>query len=543
MKKQIIRIVCVVALLCVSLFCAACDEGSNPTFTDSPTVETPSRDTVNGGFAGTYPPEDTVTLPPVTDSGTESEDAGTLPPSGEIYIVLFDSNGGTDVNRQTIYEGNPVNKPDDPTKTDFIFVGWYLGEEAWDFENDVVTDDITLTAKWTPVTYTVTFNSDGGSNVASQQVEKGGLVVKPSDPIKTDSVFIGWFNGSTPWNFETDTVTEDITLTARWNWLSDSTTYVVTFYSDGGSTVAPQSVVAGSYAIRPEDPTKPGYSFEGWYLFGGATEWVFINMPVTESITLVAKWKEIPIEETDVPPEVPNAPIITLGTVNSTLTTTLQAPPTYSDVAVEEDQPYLALSKDAKDEGLVIKMNERAYSAFRAMAQQFNRDTRGGTVAADTGDVLVVHKGTTGKLITLRVKTLRKVSSVYQLEEASIRASSTQQRVKNTAEWLSRHAATYGFVNTASQSSYRYVGAGIALALQKRNEAAGTSIDVDAYLAEVAASYKASGQHLTVTTNDGAVYEIWYAEKDASGKVKLPSGKDMDLVAHENGYIVSVKTH
>ena len=267
--------------------------------------------------------------------------------------------------------------------------------------------------------------------------------------------------------------------------------------------------------------------------------WVFANTPVTQDIMLTAKWKEVVVEEVDVPPAVPNAPHITLGTVNSSLFTTLQTPPTYGDVPVAE-QTYYALSREAT--GLVLKMNSRAYSAFQAMAQRFNRDTRGGTVTNDTGDMLLVHTGTTGTIVSLRVKTLRKGSGSYVLEESSIRATSEQERVKNAAIWLSRHAATYGFVNTNSQN-YRYVGAGIALGMQARNEIEETDVKLDAYLAEIAATYKADGQHLTVTTPDGAVYEIWYAEKNASGQVEIPDGKEMDLVEHSNGYVISVKTH
>ena len=539
MKKQIIRILRCTILLLAALLCAACNEQGGGAFTDPPLVETPGRDTVDQGFAGTYPPDSTVTPPPAT-SDTESETVGSQPPVGTQYLVLFDSDGGTPVTRQFIYEGYPVEEPGDPMKTDFVFAGWYLGEEKWDFETDVVTGDITLKAKWTPVTYTVTFDSDGGSDVASQQVEKGGLVLKPADPIKPDCVFIGWYYGNTPWNFETATITGEITLTARWNWLSTSDTCTVTFYSDGGSDVAPQQVVMGQYAVKPEDPTRPGYTFEGWYL--GETLWVFANSPVTRDIMLTAKWKEIVIEEVDVPPAVPNAPHIVLGTVNSSLITTLQTPPTYGDVPVTE-QTYFALSKEAAEtSGLVLKMNSRAYSAFQAMAQQFNRDTRGGTVSNDNGDMLLVHTGTANTIVSLRVKTLRKFSGHYELEESSIRANSTQERVKNTATWLSRHAATYGFVNTSLQN-YRFVGAGVALGMQARNEIEETDVKLDAYLAEIAATYKADGQHLTVTSPDGAVYEIWYAEKDASGRVKIPVGKEMDLVAYENGYVVSVKIH
>lgn len=70
-----------------------------------------------------------------------------------------------------------------------------------------------------PTTYTVTFNSNGGSAVTSQIVDAGGKVVEPDDPTKSDYVFDGWYADSeftTPWVFNTDTVSANITLYAKW---------------------------------------------------------------------------------------------------------------------------------------------------------------------------------------------------------------------------------------------------------------------------------------------------------------------------------------
>ena len=77
-------------------------------------------------------------------------------------------------------------------------------------------------------TYTVTFDSQGGSYVDPQTVEHGGLAIEPADPTKTGYTFAGWYKESgciNAWNFATDTVTSDITLYAKWNINS----YTVTF--------------------------------------------------------------------------------------------------------------------------------------------------------------------------------------------------------------------------------------------------------------------------------------------------------------------------
>lgn len=65
------------------------------------------------------------------------------------YTVTFDSNGGSEVAAYNdVVQGSKIVKPEDPTLNGYAFYGWYNGEDLWDFENDVVTENITLTAKW-----------------------------------------------------------------------------------------------------------------------------------------------------------------------------------------------------------------------------------------------------------------------------------------------------------------------------------------------------------------------------------------------------------
>ncbi|MDR0332356.1 MAG: InlB B-repeat-containing protein [Dysgonamonadaceae bacterium] len=71
-----------------------------------------------------------------------------------------------------------------------------------------------------PTFYTVTFNSQGGSEVSSQTVEQGGKVTKPTDPTRDGYIFVAWYKETTStneWNFDTDVVTNNITLFAKWN--------------------------------------------------------------------------------------------------------------------------------------------------------------------------------------------------------------------------------------------------------------------------------------------------------------------------------------
>ena len=143
--------------------------------------------------------------------------------------------------------------------------------------------------------YTVTFDSYGGTPVPpAQEVEYGLTATKPADPTLKGYTFAFWYLGedeqnATAYDFNTP-VTENITLTAKWN----INKYTVTFNSYGGTPVPPvQEVEYGLTATKPADPTLKGYTFAFWYLGEdeqNATAYDF-DTPVTENITLTAKWE------------------------------------------------------------------------------------------------------------------------------------------------------------------------------------------------------------------------------------------------------------
>ena len=199
------------------------------------------------------------------------------------HTVNFSTGGGSSVPSKTAKHGETVSEPAAPTYTGYDFIGWYNGTAKWNFATDTVNGPLTLTAKWQIKTYTVTYNSDGGSTVAPETVSHGSKATAPTAPTKTGYTFLGWYKGSTKWSFDT-AVTESMTLTAKWQ----IKTYTVTFNSDGGSAVANATVNHGSKATAPTAPTKTGYTFLGWYK--GSTKWSF-ETAVTESITLTAKWQ------------------------------------------------------------------------------------------------------------------------------------------------------------------------------------------------------------------------------------------------------------
>jgi uncharacterized repeat protein (TIGR02543 family) len=206
------------------------------------------------------------------------------------YTVTFNSNGGTAVGSQSVKYNTAAVRPVEPTKAGHTFAGWYSDEDLnqeFDFATPI-TGNTTLYAKWDVNYYTVTFASNGGSDVDRQSVQYNTAAARPVDPTKDGHTFAGWYSDeglTQEFNFETP-ITGDITLYAKW----DINSYTVTFNSNGGSQVNSQSVEYNTAPVRPEDPTKTGHTFAGWYRDEGLTDEFDFTTPITNDITLYAKW-------------------------------------------------------------------------------------------------------------------------------------------------------------------------------------------------------------------------------------------------------------
>ena len=263
-----------------------------------------------------------------------------------LHTISFDTNGGAKVASQKIETGEKVTKPADPTKDGYEFLGWFLNGVYFDFDTPV-EGDLKLEARWKELIveddkteaekpeedkdkpednkddkeeekeetekvtkYTVKFDSNGGSKVASKTVEKNKTVKAPTDPTREGYIFKGWYLGDTKYNFSKK-VTKNITLVAHWEKVEEPKPeepdvpvtpdepdtpvipevkeYTVTFNTDGGSSVKAQTVKENETASKPSNPTKDGYTFKGWYLDG--KEYNF-SSKVTKNITLTAKWEK-----------------------------------------------------------------------------------------------------------------------------------------------------------------------------------------------------------------------------------------------------------
>ena len=201
------------------------------------------------------------------------------------YTITFNSDGGSEVESQTVKAGKLVTKPANPTKEEKEFKEWQLNGKAYDF-NTKVSQNITLKAVWQTPKYTVTFDTAGGSSIKSQSIELNKKATKPSNPTKTGHTFKGWYIDDEEFDFETP-ITEAITITAKW----EANKYLVTFDSDGGSEVASQEIEYNGTVTEPRtNPTKAGYSFEYWQL--NNKKYVF-STKVTSAITLKAKWTKV----------------------------------------------------------------------------------------------------------------------------------------------------------------------------------------------------------------------------------------------------------
>ena len=125
--------------------------------------------------------------------------------------------------------------------------------------------------------YTVTFQSEGGSEVASQ-IRANTPADQPADPTKEGYTFIGWYNGESEWDFETP-VTADLTLTAKWQ----INQYTITFDTAGGSEVPSITQDYGTAITPPAAPTRTGYTFAGW------DREIPTTMPAGD-MTITARW-------------------------------------------------------------------------------------------------------------------------------------------------------------------------------------------------------------------------------------------------------------
>ena len=194
-------------------------------------------------------------------------------------VIVTYKDGDSEYAKQVLPSGTLATRPDAPAATPgYTFGGWNKTDgTAWDYASDKVTDNITLYAKWAANTYTITFDTAGGSEIAPITQEYGTVITAPEAPTREGYTFIGWDK-----EIPTTMPAENMTVTAQW----EINQYTITFDTAGGSEIAPITQDYGTAITAPADPTREGYTFMGW------DKEIPTTMPA-KNITITAKWKDI----------------------------------------------------------------------------------------------------------------------------------------------------------------------------------------------------------------------------------------------------------
>ena len=185
--------------------------------------------------------------------------------------IRFDSNDGTEITELQVKSGEKLSRPETPVKEHYVFGGWYNGDTEWVFETDTVEKDMTLTAKWTPEVYSVTFKNYDGTELAKENVSYGSLPQYSATPEKPGNAqysyaFARWVdeNGQT---VDLANIDKNIILTAEF--AETLNKYKVTF-KNGDEVLKEAQVEYGTTPTAPEtNPTKAAdaqytYTFKGW---------------------------------------------------------------------------------------------------------------------------------------------------------------------------------------------------------------------------------------------------------------------------------------
>ena len=153
-------------------------------------------------------------------------------PNEEIHLTYHTLSfvaAEVDIEPQSVKHGSHATAPDNPERDEYLFDGWFSGTglfvNEWDFNSDIVTQDTTLYAKWESnyTYYTLNF-AGAGVKTKSQSIKSGENATAPDNPERVSFIFGGWFTDDdtflNAWDFNSDIVTQDTTLYAKWDAIS-----------------------------------------------------------------------------------------------------------------------------------------------------------------------------------------------------------------------------------------------------------------------------------------------------------------------------------
>ena len=186
------------------------------------------------------------------------------------YTITFDTNGGSEIAPITQDYGTEITAPDNPTRKGYTFKGWDK-----EIPETMPAENITVKAQWEINQYTITFDTNGGSEIAPITQDYGTKITAPADPTRKGYTFKGWDK-----EIPETMPAENITVKAQW----EINQYTITFDTNGGSEIAPITQDYGTKITAPADPTRKGYTFKGW------DKEIPETMPA-ENITVKAQWE------------------------------------------------------------------------------------------------------------------------------------------------------------------------------------------------------------------------------------------------------------
>ena len=187
------------------------------------------------------------------------------------YTITFDTNGGSEIAPITQDYGTEITAPADPTRKGYTFKGWDK-----EIPETMPAENITVKAQWEINQYTITFDTNGGSEIAPITQDYGTEITAPADPTRKGYTFKGWDK-----EIPETMPAENITVKAQW----EINKYTITFDTNGGSEIAPITQDYGTEITAPDNPTRKGYTFKGW------DREIPETMPA-ENITITARWKD-----------------------------------------------------------------------------------------------------------------------------------------------------------------------------------------------------------------------------------------------------------
>ena len=187
------------------------------------------------------------------------------------YTITFDTNGGSEIAPITQDYGTEITTPDNPTRKGYTFKGWDK-----EIPETMPAENITVKAQWEINQYTIAFDTNGGSEIAPITQDYGTEITAPDNPTRKGYTFKGWDE-----EIPETMPAENITVKAQW----EINQYTITFDTNGGSEIAPITQDYGTEITAPDNPTRKGYTFKGW------DKEIPETMPA-ENITITARWKD-----------------------------------------------------------------------------------------------------------------------------------------------------------------------------------------------------------------------------------------------------------